>query len=210
MEFNNSDGPRGTDDEIEEFNFGNLAEMMKKMGGLVGTVATDVNKSIDKVSEVFTKIGVSLTEEERDQIDELFLNLSGQEKKQLIDMAKGGSDNKTVREWWTGKCENEHLIDVLVSCSDAFGEIFNTGNDIEHLMSTFGNFSGDKQEGLADVINLMAGDKQEGLSNVINLMATVGMDMFGGKKNTEPSESSESSEQARSANEDDDLLYSHG
>ena len=143
MDSNHSSETQGAEQERkEELNFGNLAEIMKKMGSLVGTVATDFNSTMTNVSDVFEKIGVSLTEEDRNEVDELFDNLSDEDRTDLMEMVKEKADGETVGKWWSKRCDNEHLVDVFVSCSDAFNELFNTTSDIETLLSeTLGQLS---------------------------------------------------------------------
>ena len=146
-------GPRGADDIGNEFNFNDLSNMMKKMGILVEVVANDFNKAVVSVNDVFDKLSISLTDEEKDQINTLFDRLSAKDRDVLLNMVKNHATDSELRLWWEQRCDNKHIIDILISCAEAFSEIFNTGNDIENLIDNFGGLLG--TEGKKESKNIM-------------------------------------------------------
>ncbi len=146
-------GPSGINDK--EFNFNDLSNMMKKMGSLVEVVANDFNKAVVSVNDVFDKLSISLTDEEKDQINNLFDKLTAQDRNALLNMVKNHASDSELKVWWEQRCDNKHIIDILISCSEAFSQIFNTSNDIEKLLDNFGGLLG--PDGKKQRKNVMGG-----------------------------------------------------
>lgn len=142
MESVKYEGPRGADDIDEEFDFNLLADAMKKMGGLVKNVATDFNKAVNSVTSVFDKLDLSLTDEERLQIGNIFEKLSDKEKDELLEILKKHDSEEDIKTWWEQRCDSKNLIEILTLCSDAFREILNTGSNIGILLENFGDALG--------------------------------------------------------------------
>lgn len=118
------------------FDLSDLSKIIKKMGGIMGTVATDFSKSIEKVSEVVDKIP-SLSNEEIIKIETLYSDLSDKEQDELLELVKG--DSEQIKEWWESRCDDPKIISILMNSSKAMGELMHTGNDIKKFLKrTFG------------------------------------------------------------------------
>ena len=120
--------------KFDDINY--LSEMIEKMGSFIGTAANDFSEIASNVSDILEEIGINITEDEESKINQLVIQLSKEDRKEILSMIKNKADSEQLTEWWSQKCDNKKLVDILVKCSDTFSEVFNTGND------TFGKFLG--------------------------------------------------------------------
>ena len=117
-------------------NFDDLSEIMKTMGKAVGDVTSDLNKGLCGLSEILIKMGHDLDKSEIEELDNIFVSLTEKDKEELLSLLT--SEESDLKEWWNNKCDNEKLIDILVSSMDTFSQFMNIKNTLSNV---FGSLS---------------------------------------------------------------------
>ena len=97
-------------------NLGNVVESFSQM-----------SSTLLNVGDILNKIGHEVTEEQEKIIENLMFNLSKDDRKQILSIID--SKNKLI-EWWSERCEDETIVNIMVSCSDAFHQATNGFQDI--------------------------------------------------------------------------------
>ena len=118
----------------DEPSFGDLAKMMKRMGQLVGSVTTDLNKNFGKMGDIFAEFSKSLGDDDKIELQKLFISLTEGDKKILTDMVNA-NDKEGLEEWFGEKSDNKKLIDTLLSSMEVFKEAMDMGNNLTKEVS---------------------------------------------------------------------------
>lgn len=127
--------------------FGDLGVMMKRMGKLVGSVTTDLNKSLGKMGDIFSKFGESLSDSDKLELQKLFITLTEEDKELLLKLVNDNNSEK-LREWFGERCDNEKLVDTIASSTEVFKEAMEMGSNLtKEVSGVFGDIfpeEGDK------------------------------------------------------------------
>jgi len=110
-----------------------LSKLVKKMGGFTGVATNNFNKTFSKMDAFLDLSGTSLTDETKEKITKISSQLSDKDKSELVEKTYDPAINvEQLKQWWSGRCKDEELIDILVSYSMFFREVFSK-NSIEQL-----------------------------------------------------------------------------
>lgn len=125
----------------KETSFIELADAIKNMGKLFGSVSTDLNKSLGKIGDIFSQFGESLGDGDKSELHKLFLSLSRDDKEELLKLVND-NNKKGIRFWLEQRCDNENLINTIMSSTDIFKEALNMKNKSINMTKEVANVFG--------------------------------------------------------------------
>ena len=134
--------------ESDTPSFTDLANMMKRMGGMVGNITNDLNDKIAKAGDIYSKLGETLSEEDKLELQKMYLKVSKEDEDHLWEMIQL-HDIKGAREWLEDRCDNEKLVDSLLSSLEICEDVIDVGDKFtQGISDIFGQFFPENQENI--------------------------------------------------------------
>lgn len=143
----NKDNKMDTNKDNNEF-----STLFKNLGNVVENISKTITSSITNVGDILSKMKHNLDEDQERQIEELMLELSKEDREHIFSIIN--SKDKLIN-WWSERCDDMKIVELMVSCSDVFNELCEATNGIENILDDISLASDNSEQNniFSDLLN---------------------------------------------------------